>query len=242
MTASLCRADELQSLFLFARQAAARADMLRGNTPARRSDDAIEAAPVQRGSANVFHPRLPNPDMPPRVNQHGPLFVPPSAGFDWPPRSHSSPRKPPMMSDGPVQKLHPRPVRPAEGRPVMLRGGGPKRRDELAVQHAVDCQRGLTRPSPVRPRTFCPGAGEPHYCLPSGNFVTSFARGAPVSRRRDQGPRIIRGEMLTQADCICSDEGGAESSVYHIVHSIDIEMEASSKIDKVEHLQPVLDR
>ena len=39
-----------------------------------------------------------------------------------------------------------------------------------------------------------------------------------------------------------SDEGGAESSVYHIVDSIDIEMEASSEIDMVEHLQPVVDR
>jgi len=38
-----------------------------------------------------------------------------------------------------------------------------------------------------------------------------------------------------------SDEGGAESSVYHIVDSIDIEMEASSEIDMVEHLRP-LDR
>ena len=123
--------------------------MLHGNTPARRRDDVIElthdAATVTRVSNNVFHPRLPNPDMPSRFNQHGPLFVPPSAGFEWPPRSHSSPRKPPMMSNGPVQKLQPRPVRQAEGRPVMLRGGGPKRRDELALQHAVDCQGGLTR-------------------------------------------------------------------------------------------------
>ena len=39
-----------------------------------------------------------------------------------------------------------------------------------------------------------------------------------------------------------SDEGGAESSVYHIVDSIDIEMEASSEIDMVEHLQPVVER
>lgn len=36
-----------------------------------------------------------------------------------------------------------------------------------------------------------------------------------------------------------SDDGGAESSVYHIVDSIDIEMEASSEIDMVEHLRPV---
>jgi len=36
-----------------------------------------------------------------------------------------------------------------------------------------------------------------------------------------------------------SDDGNAESSVYHVVDSIDIEMEASSEIDMVEHLRPV---
>ena len=164
--------------------------MLHGNANARRTD-LLDATPVPRMSGNVLNPRLPNMDMPPRASQHGLLFVPPhSSGFVLPPRCLSSPRKPPMLSDGPAQKLNPRPVLPAEGRPVMLRGGGPQKQDELAVQDTVDGQPfdaafsgAAANCLPWRRRTALLSA--------LGAFVTSFVRGAPVSRRRDQGPRYL---------------------------------------------------
>ncbi len=85
------RADEVQSLFQFAKLAAARADEMHG-TPRRTTIDAADApsfglshdaAPVPPGSGVAFHPRLPVPDLA-RVNPHRPLFVsPPPFPRSW---------------------------------------------------------------------------------------------------------------------------------------------------------------